>query len=132
MTFDWAYYWAGEGLLCAMPFGLLVVSIWGWLRWWKQDKKRSLIPIMSLVGFAFATASALLAISFIVYAKAIDGFVHYEPPWLRIEQCGTILSLSGIVLSFAGLWRPNALRWFAPLCSLGTMMYWFLVVSTEY
>jgi len=86
---------------------------------------------MSLIGFAFATASALLAISTEVYAKAIGGFTFYDPTLLRIYRYGALLSLSGIVFSFAGIWRTNALRWFALICSVGTLMYWFMMASSE-
>jgi hypothetical protein len=129
--FDWVFSWVFVGLFYVMLFGMPVVLIWGWMRWWKQDKKRSLIPIMSLIGFALATASALLAISTEVYAKAIGGFIFYDPTLLRIYRYGVLFSLSGIMSSFVGLWRTSALRWHAPVCSVGTLMYWFMMASSE-
>jgi hypothetical protein len=127
MTFVWAF----EGLFFVIALGLSVALIFGWLRWWKQAKTRNLSSIMSLIGFALATASALLAVSTAVYAKAIGGFPFYDPAVLRIYRYGVLISLSGIMFSLAGLWRPCALRWYAPLCSLGALMYWFLQASTE-
>ena len=86
---------------------------------------------MSLIGFALATISALLAISTAIYAKAIGGFQFYDPTLLRIYRYGALLSLSGMVFSIAGLWKPSVLRWHAPVCSVGTLMYWFMLASTE-
>jgi hypothetical protein len=120
-----------EGLFICIVVGIPVALVWGWLRWWKQAKARNLFSIMSLIGLSLATAAALLAVSTAIYAKAIGGFPFYDPTLLRIYRYGALLSLSGIVFSFAGLWGPSALRWHAPVCSVGTLMYWFMLASTE-
>lgn len=53
-------------------FGILVVIgylvtpaalIWGWTRWTHQPKQRTVTAILSLTGFLFATASAVVAVS---------------------------------------------------------------------
>ena len=53
-------------------FGILVVIsclvtpvalIWGWTRWTRQPKQRTVPAILSLIGFGFATASAVVAVS---------------------------------------------------------------------
>jgi hypothetical protein len=131
MNFDWVFGWVFVGLFYVMLFGMSVVLIWGWMRWWKQDKKCSLIPIMSLIGFALASASALLSIFTSIYAKAIGGFPFDDPILFRIYWYGLLISLSGIVFSVAGIWRANALRWHAIVCAVGTLMFWFMQASTE-
>ena len=130
MNFDWVYEYGGW-LSYVILFCVPVLLIWGWLRWWKRDKKHSLIPIMSLIGFFLATASSLLAISTVVYATVIGGFPFYDPTLIRIYKYGALLSLSGIVFSFAGLWRPNALRWHSLLCAVVTLAFWFLLAALE-
>lgn len=125
--YEFIFEAVGIWIMLSVPFAL----VWGWLRWWKQDDKRNLISIMSLIGFALATASALLAVSTAVYAKAIGGFPFYDPTLLRIYRYGALISLSGIVFAVVGLWRRNALRWHAPVCALGILMYWFMLASTE-
>ncbi|MGD0801219.1 MAG: hypothetical protein ABR906_07890, partial [Terracidiphilus sp.] len=82
----------GIWLMVSVPFAL----IWGWLRWWKQTDKRNLFSILSLIGFAFATASALLGVSTAIYAKLIGGFPFYDPTLLRIYRYGALISSLGI------------------------------------
>src|SRR5438477_12958241 len=116
-----------DGFYAGLP-GLL---IWGWVRWFKRTHPRTLSSILSLVGLSLATASALLAIPSTVYAHAIGGFPYYDPRLLRIYRWGGLLSLSGIVFGFAGLWRPGPVRWLAPVCSLGTALFWFASAMGE-
>jgi hypothetical protein len=127
MDFVWRY---GVLFICIAVI-IPAAIIWGWMRWWKQGNKRSLISIMSLIGFTLAILSALLAVSTVVYAIAIGGFPYYDPTLLRIYSYGALLSLSGIVFSFAGIWRTSALRWHALICAVGTLIFWFLQASTE-
>jgi hypothetical protein len=104
---------------------LLPAIIWGWIRWIKQEKPRSLISYLAAVDFAFATASALLAVSAIIYANHIGGFPFYDPRLLRIYRWGAVLSLTGIAFAIGGVWKPGPLRWLAPACTVGTLLYWF-------
>jgi len=114
-------------LLVGLPFALA----WGWLRWWKQAGKRNLFAILSLIGFAFATGSALLAAALPIYARAMGGFPYYDPTLLRIYRCGAMLSVVGIGFGVAGLWKPNSLRWHAPACAVGALLWWFMEASSE-
>src|SRR5438477_12901352 len=96
--------------------GLPALLIWGWVRWFKRTQPRTLSSILSLVGLSLATASALLAIPSTVYAHAIGGFPYYDPRLLRIYRWGGLLSLSGIVFGFAGLWCKR-------ICTTGQVLH---------
>src|SRR6266849_1817214 len=100
--------------------------IWGWVRWTRQPQQRSIFPILSLAGFAFATASSLLAVSSVMYSVGICGFPYYDPRLLRIFRLGILLSLVGIALGIGGLWSPSSLRWHAPASAFRTLMFWIM------
>lgn len=117
-----------EGFIyIVVPVGL----IWGWVRWSRRPYPRNLPSILSLIGFTLATASALWAFSSLLYAHEIGGFLYGDPRLYRIYRCGTLLSLSGVVASVGGLWRPSSLRWFASVCSLGTFLFWYAAAMSE-
>jgi hypothetical protein len=101
-------------------FGYLVAPImliWGWARWLRQPKVRTTPPILSLIGFVLASASALIAFLLIAYAQ-VQHFPYYDPLLLRVFRIGVLISLGGIVFGISGVWRPSPLRWHAPrLCS---------------
>jgi hypothetical protein len=120
-------------VLVAVGFylGLPALTIWGWTRWFTRTQARTLPVILSLIGFALATASGLLAVSSVVWAHAIGGFPYYDPRLLRMYRWGGLLSLSGLVLGIAGVWRPGPVRWFAPVCSFGTLLFWFASAMGE-
>jgi hypothetical protein len=103
----------------------------GWVRWTRQPRQRSIFPILSLVAFAFATASGLLAVSSVMYSVGIGGFPYYDPRLLRIFRLGILLSLAGIALGLGGVWRPSSLRWYAPASAIGTLMFWIMAASME-
>jgi hypothetical protein len=42
--------------------------IWGWVRWARRSKSRTLTSLSSLSGFVLATSSTLLAITSLAYA----------------------------------------------------------------
>lgn len=111
--------------------GLPALMIWGWARWFRRTQPRTLPSILSLIGLTLATASGLLAVSSVMYAHAIGGFPFYDPRLLRIYRWGGLLSLSGIVFGIAGVWRPGPVRWLAPVCSLGTLLFWFASAMGE-
>jgi len=111
--------------------GLPALMIWGWVRWSKLTQPRTLPSILSLVGFTLATASGLLATSAMLYARAVGGFPFYDPLLLRIYRWGALLSLSGIVFAVIGVWRPSPLRWHAPACAIGTLLFWFAAAMGE-
>jgi hypothetical protein len=99
--------------------------IWGWVRWLGQRKKWALTSFLALVGFLFATASALVAVSSIMYSGAIGGFAFYDPLLMRITRIGSLLSMAGFIAGLGGIWRPNSLRWHSPLSALGMFAFWF-------
>jgi hypothetical protein len=115
------------GIYIAMP----LMVIWGWVRWANHAHIRSLSSILSLIGFSLATASGILAVSSLIYAHTIGGFPFYDPLLLRIYRIGDLLSLTGILFSLSGAWRPSPLRWHAPICCTGTLLFWFASAMGE-
>jgi hypothetical protein len=111
--------------------GLPALVIWGWIRWYRRTQPRTLLSILSLIGLVLATASAMLGVSSVLYAHAIGGFPYYDPRLLRIYRGGGLLSLSGIVFGIAGAWRPSPVRWLAPVCSVGTLLFWLASAMGE-
>jgi hypothetical protein len=111
--------------------GVPALLIWGWIRWFRRTQPRTLPSILSSIGLALATASAILAVSSVLYAHAIGGFPYYDPRLLRMYRWGGLLSLSGLVFGIAGVWRPGPLRWLAPVCSFGTALFWFASAMGE-
>jgi hypothetical protein len=108
-----------------------VILIWGWTRWLKLPQPRTVPSILSLIGFLFATASALLAVSAIAYTLFIRSFPYYDPLLLRIFRWGLLLSLAGLVFGSSGLWRPSSLRWHAPVAGFTMLVFWFVAASGE-
>ncbi|MBI3477612.1 MAG: hypothetical protein HY010_17915 [Acidobacteria bacterium] len=116
-----------------MALGYLVTPvalIWGWTRWARQQEQRSVPAILSLLGFIFATASAVIAVSFAAYAQ-LHHFPYYDPLLLRIFRWGVLLSLSGILFAIGGVWRSGPLRWHALVCGLGMSAFWLLAAEGE-
>jgi hypothetical protein len=107
------------------------ILIWGWTRWARQPKQRSITSILSLLGFALASASALLGVSSIVYADLIHGFRYYDPRLLRIFRIGFLLSASGLVAALIGVLRQNSLRWHAPVSAIATLAFWTAAAAGE-
>jgi len=119
-------------LAVGMYLALPVVTISGWIRWAGRSHHYSTpSSILSVIGFTFATLSGVLAISSVMYAHAIGGFAFYDPLLLRIYRAGGLLSLTGIIFSLSGVWRPSVLRWHAPICSVGTLLFWFISAMGE-
>lgn len=110
---------------------LPAAMVWGWVRWSKRTQPRTWPSMLSLVGFVLATASGLLAAGSVLYAQTSGGFPFYDPSLLRIYRWGGLLSLSGTVFAFIGVWRPGPLRWHAPACAVGTLLFWFASAMGE-
>ena len=87
--------------------------------------------VLSLTGFALGSASALLAVGGILFAAASGGFRYYDPTLLTIYMIGLLLSLGGLVIALCGVWKPSALRWHAPILSLGMLFLWFVWAAGE-
>jgi len=108
-----------------------VLIIWGWVRWSKNKNPGSIFPTLSFIGFCFATASALLGLFSRLYAQFIRSFPFYDPTLMRIYACGGLLSLAAILFAIVGVWRRGPVRWHAPLCAIGTLLFWIIAMSTE-
>ncbi len=117
----------GIGMYIVLP----AVMVWGWMRWAKNTKQRTLFSALSLTGFVFATASGLLAIWSILYAHVIGGFPFYDSRLLRIYRWGFLLALSGIAFGTSGVRQSSPLRWHAPACAAGMLLFWFIVAMGE-
>jgi hypothetical protein len=109
------------------PVGL----VWGWVRWVRSPKMKTAASAFSLIGFAFASCSALLAIGTAVYVQRIGGFGFYDPVHLRLVRWGSLLSVIGFVVALCGVSRRNTLRWHSVAATLGTFAYWILVAESE-
>ncbi len=105
--------------------------IWGWARWVRQPKLRTVPAILSLLGFILATASALLALSAAAYSLVIGGFPYYDPLLMRIFGIGALLSLGGLALGISGIWRTSSLRWHAPVSAIATFAFWIVAAVGE-
>ena len=111
-------------------FAVPVLTVWGWVRWTRSTQPRTFSSTASLIAFCFSTASAALA--FVTWVLALTkGFRFYDPLLLTIYGFGLVLSLIAFLFSLAGVWRPNLLRWHAPLCAMGTLLFWFIAVEAE-
>lgn len=108
-----------------------LVMIWGWIRWARREKRWAILPNISLIGFALATASAALAIALAIYGHAIGGFEFYDPRLMRIYAWGLLISASALILSITGVWRFSSIRWYALVCSVGMLAYWFALAESE-
>jgi hypothetical protein len=111
--------------------GTPTTMILGWRRWWKAKPRTAMLPVLSLIGLLFGSASLLLAVSSVFYSTMIGGFPYYDPLLLKIYRWGFLLSLSGIIFALAGIWKPSPSRWFAPACSVGMLVFWFAMAMGE-
>jgi hypothetical protein len=119
------------GILIALGYLVTPIAlIWGWTRWARQPKQKTVPAILSLLGFIFANASAILAVSSVAYAQA-HHFPYYDPSLLRIFRWGGLLSIAGILFGISGVLRPGPLRWHAPVCGLGMFAFWLVAAEGE-
>jgi len=110
--------------------GLAVSLIWGWVRWARR-RPQATLSRLSVLGFTLTTAAAVLALSSVIYAQVISGFPFHDPRLMRIYRLGILLSFCGIALGISGAWRPSPLRWHAPFCAVGMLMFWVLAAFGE-
>ena len=112
-------------LLTILSHGVLPpVLVWGWIRWCKRPKLRTIPAIISLVGFIFATASSTLAASSLVYAFFLHFSGGLDPVLYRMFGSGIWISFAGILFGVTGASWQSSLRWHAPVCGLGTLAFW--------
>jgi hypothetical protein len=107
-----------------------VMLIWGWVRWARHPKPKTLTSILSLSGFTLATSSALLAASTLAYTH-FHPFEFYDPSLLRIYRWGALLSLGALLFAVCGVWRNNSIRWHALICALGVLSFWIMAAESE-
>jgi hypothetical protein len=107
-----------------------VALIWGWLRWANRPKRWTPTAILSFLGFALATASALLAVVTAAYVQ-VHYFAFYDPLLMRIFRWGALLSAAGLLFGVGGAWRENSLRWFAIAGAVGTFAFWLCAAEGE-
>jgi hypothetical protein len=105
--------------------------LWGWIRWLRDTTARATSSRHSLFGFSFATASALLAIFTHLYARFIHSFPLYDSALTHIYGIGCFLSSAGILFAISGSGRRGPLRWLAPACAFGTLIFWLFAVTSE-
>lgn len=110
---------------------LPMVLITGWRRWLRRVPQQGLSGVLALAGFTLGSGSAVLAVGSIAYAMATGGFRYYAPAIIAIYRIGILLSLAGLAFAIGGVWKPNALRWQAPVLSFGMLLLWFIWASGE-
>lgn len=105
-----------------------VMLVWGWVRWGKRPKLRTIASILSLLGFIFTTASATLAVSCLVYDHVHPNprLAIFYPLLFNMSRCGVLIAVAGILFSVSGVCRQSSLRWHAPVCALGTLAFWWM------
>lgn len=108
-----------------------IILIWGWVRWLRLPKQKTVTSGLSFLGFILATLSALVAVSGMIYSLAIGGFPYYDPRLMKIMAVGGLLSLGGLTFGLSGIWRPNSLRWHAPVSAIATLAFWLAAVAGE-
>jgi hypothetical protein len=104
--------------------------LWGWIRWIKSPSPLRASSTLSLIGFSFATSSALIAFSAHLYARFIRSFPSHDPALMKIYACGCLLSSLGIAFAVGGTARHGPVRWLAPACAFGTLLFWLLAMSS--
>jgi len=119
-----------EMLFVSVMFLVPALTIWGWVRWTRSTATQTFSSTASSIAFCFSTASVALAVFTWLLAMA-KGFVHYDPLLMTIYAIGLLLSVAGILFGILGVWRPNPLRWHAPLCALGMLIFWFIAAEGE-
>ena len=115
------------GIVVAVP----ILILWGWVRWLKDKNPRTISSTLSLLGFSLATASALLVPVTHLYARFVRSFPFHDPTLMRIFACGCLLSSAGIVFAIGGSGRRGPVRWLAPVCAFGTLLFWLIAISSE-
>jgi len=104
--------------------------LWGWVRWMQSEIPLTVSSTLSLLGFSFATASALLALFTHLFARFIRNFPPSDPALMKIYGSGCLLSSLGIAFAVGGTARRGPVRWLAPTCAFGTLLFWLLAMSS--
>jgi len=108
-----------------------VLLVWGCIRWAKNKDPRTLSSTLSLLGLSFATTSVLLALFTHLYARFVHGFPFHDPALTKIYASGCLLSSVAILFAIGGSGRKGPVRWLAPVCAFGTLLFWLIAMSSE-
>jgi hypothetical protein len=103
----------------------------GWFKSAKLGWPQTVFGWMTLASLTLATASALLAIGSLLYGNSIGGWPYYDRRLMRIFACGALLSALALIVGLIGSCRRNALRWLAPVASLGMLIFWLGAAEGE-
>jgi len=87
--------------------------------------------MLSFIGLCFATTSALLGLFAALYVRFIHIFPFYDLTLMKIYACGGLLSLAAVLFAVGGVWRKGPVRWHAPACAIGTLLFWIAAMSHE-
>jgi hypothetical protein len=115
------------GIVLIVP----VLLLWGWLRWARNKDPRTTSSTLSLLGLSFSTASALLALFTHLYARFVRSFPFHDPALLIIYVGGCLFSSAAILFAIGGSGRKGPVRWIAPACAFGTLLFWLIAISSE-
>jgi hypothetical protein len=109
-------------LYCGLPAAM----VWGWVRWIRGKQARTVSSVLSLLGLAFATTSALLVGASVWYGRSIgfDFSLRESLPLALMDWAGACLSLAATAAAVGGLRRPNLVRWHSLLVALGMLVLW--------
>lgn len=123
---DGLYYLLTVGVYFAGYVAAPVLLVWGWTRWLLRPKQWTACSTLSLAGVAFASASALVAVSAALYSQSIGGGLKHfnDPLFMKLFDLGVLLSRVGIVVGIGGVWQKGSLRWHGIACAVGTLMFW--------
>jgi hypothetical protein len=91
-----------------------------------ETQNHSFNPLAA--GIIFATASATLAVSCLVYDHGHPNprFAIFYPLLWNMSRCGVLTSFAAILFSVLSVWRQSSLRWLAPVCALGALAFWWM------
>lgn len=115
--------------LIAFYGALPAVLVWAWVRFSTRPRVRGVLPVLSVTGLAFATASTILALVTALHFYTSGGASLYEPGPVQIYiyRIAVLLSLSAPLLAIGGMWRANPVRWHSLGASLVVLFFWFAV-----
>lgn len=104
-----------------------VCLVWGWIRWLHHKQLLSFLAKLSFIAFLLATASAILVIISMIYARTSNSILFFDTTYYHFVIAGYWLSGAGLVLSLVGIWRTSPVRAQALVCAVGTLLYWFAI-----
>ena len=100
-----------------------VSLVWGWARWTNRPRSWSYAWVTSFVAFLIASLSAILGIGTVVVGMSGAFEKHYDI-FYRVVDFGIVLSLTGGLVAFGGIWRRNSLRWHALIAAAAMLGFW--------